>query len=68
MTVTEKLLKIFESLLKPRTIFTIAFFGTFCALILNQLEVPPILNSVVSSLLGYYYGEKTGRMNGNGNK
>ena len=59
-----RLLIIFEKILKPRTLFTIAFFGTFCYLILNQLAVPPILNSVVSGLLGYYYGEKTAVING----
>ena len=70
MEIKDTFLKICKDLLKPRTVFTIGFFGTFCFLILHQVKVPPILNSVVSGLLGYYYGEKVGiaKTNGNGNK
>ena len=59
-------MKILESLLKPRTLFTLMFFSTFCYLIVTKNPVPAILNSVVSGLLGYYYGEK--KTNGNSKK
>lgn len=60
----DRLLKIFERLLKPRTLFTFMFFGVFCYLAITKLPIPPILTSVVSGLLGYYYGEKIAKLNG----
>jgi len=62
-----KILKMIEKLVKPRTIFTGMFFGTTCYLILNNIAVPEMLNSIVSGLFGYYYGEKTKKeINNNG--
>ena len=43
---------------KPRTIFALMFYGIFCYLIIRQFEVPPTLNTIISSLLGYWYGSK----------
>lgn len=59
-----RILEIFERLFKPRTLFTFMFFGTFCYLVLTQLTVPPVLNSIISGLLGYYYGEKMAKLKG----
>jgi len=58
-------MKIIEQLLKPRTIFTFMFFGSMCFMLLKQCKVPQELNTIVSMLLGYYFGER--KANGNGN-
>ena len=47
-----------KNLLKPRTIFAFTFYMTFCYLILRQVEIPQELNTVVSVLLGHYFGLK----------
>ena len=47
-----------KDLLKPRTIFAFLFYGTFCYLIIKQVEIPDALNHVVSALLGFYFGSK----------
>ena len=48
-----------KSWTKPRTVFAAMFYVTFLYLILMGLEVPQILNSMVSTLFGFYYGQKT---------
>jgi len=53
-----------KEFLKPRTIFALMFYGTFCYLIFRQIEVPQELNSVVSILLGFYYGQKVAKKGG----
>ena len=53
--------KIVTELLKPRTLFTLMFFGTACWLIVNQLPVPEFLKNICISLLSFYYGQKVGR-------
>lgn len=45
--------------LKPRTVFATMFYSLFCWLILNKLEIPAILNTIVSTLFGYWFGNKT---------
>jgi len=52
------LYKLLDEIFKPRTIFTGIFFFSFCYLTLKQLPVPEILNTIVSTLLGYWYGSK----------
>lgn len=47
-----------QKLIKPRTLFTFMFFGTFCWLILNGKDIPSSLNSIISTLLGFYFGSK----------
>jgi len=44
--------------LKPRTVFATMFYSLFCYLILTKIEVPPILNTIVSTLFGYWSGSK----------
>jgi hypothetical protein len=44
---------------KPRTIITCAFYATFLYLILNEVNIPPALNTIVSNLFGYWFGSKT---------
>jgi len=44
--------------LKPRTVFACMFYSIFCYLILAKVEVPAILNSIVSTLFGYWFGSK----------
>jgi len=43
---------------KSRTIFTALFFGTLVYCILNKIPIPELLNTIVSTLLGYWYGQK----------
>jgi len=49
--------------MKPRTVFAAAFYLVFLYLILFQLEVPQVLNTMVSTLFGFYYGQKTKKEN-----
>ena len=48
-----------NNLLKPRTIFAALFYMTFCYLILKGVKIPPELNTIVSGLFGFYYGQRT---------
>lgn len=48
--------------LKPRTVFAALFYGTFCYLILIGTKVPPELNTIISVLMGYFFGNKTKRL------
>ena len=43
---------------KPRTIFALMFYATFCYLIIVDWVVPDILNSIVNLLMGFYFGQK----------
>ncbi len=47
-----------KEILKPRTIIAFLFYFTFCYLIFRGLEIPQELNSIVSVLMGYYFGAK----------
>lgn len=44
--------------LKPRTIFTAAFYGVFLYLVIFSLDVPDLLKEIVLWSLGVYYGSK----------
>ena len=48
-----------EDLLRPRTLITFAFYGVFLYLILKGSKIPDSLNTIISSLFGYYFGSKT---------
>ncbi len=48
----------FQSLCRPRTLFAFMFYGTFCYLVIQKLQVPANLNTIVSMLMGYYFGSK----------
>ena len=47
------------TLIKPRTIFTILFFGTTSYLVIVGLKVPEILKNIDIALLAFYFGEKS---------
>lgn len=51
--------KVLSDLLKPRTVFAFLFYGTFCFLILTEMNIPKELTSVISVLLGFYFGQKS---------
>jgi len=58
-----------KDLLKPRTIFAFMFYGVFCYLVMRQFPIPQELNTVVSVLLGFYFGNKAKKSEvGNDNK
>lgn len=52
-------LKAMNDLFKPRTLFTAMFYGVFCYLVLKNLTIPPALNTIVSTLFGYWFGSRT---------
>lgn len=56
--ILEALIQAFKEWTKPRTVYATAFYSVFIYLILNKVEVPPILNSIVSTLFGYWFGSK----------
>lgn len=43
---------------EARTLFAFMFYFTFCYLVLKKIDVPPELNTIVSSLMGYWFGQK----------
>ncbi len=57
----EREYKIIIKLLKPRTIFAFMFYGVFCYLLLNEIKIPPMLNTIVSTLMGYFFGERVNK-------
>ena len=57
--------KTIEDLLKPRTIFTGAFFFTFLYATAQGFIDPKYLVSIVTGLIGFWFGERAGkRQNG----
>ena len=44
--------------LKARTVFTAMFYATFIWLVLKRADVPPALNTIISTLFGYWFGQK----------
>jgi len=57
------------TLIKPRTVFTILFFGTTSYLIIVGLKVPELLKTIDVALLAFYFGEKSTKyINGKENK
>ena len=54
----ESIIKIVENLLKPRTIFAIMFYGTYCWLIFQKTTPPDGLTNIVLLMLAFYYGSK----------
>ena len=57
----EREYKIIIKLLKPRTIFAFMFYGVFCYLLLSEIKIPPMLNTIVSTLMGYFFGERVNK-------
>lgn len=45
-------------ILKPRTIIAMAFYMVYINLVLAQLPIPPELNTMISTLFGYWYGSR----------
>jgi hypothetical protein len=43
---------------KARTIFTMMFYGAFLYLMIKGTQVPPELNTIISTLFGYWFGQK----------
>jgi hypothetical protein len=37
------------------------FFGVACYMILKQVEVPQMLNTICSNLLGFWFGEQSAK-------
>ena len=51
-------LKVIEEILKPRTIFTMMFYAAFVYLILKGTPIPPELNTIISTLFGFWFGQR----------
>ena len=47
-----------EDLLRPRTIITFAFYGVFLYLILKGTPIPDSLNTIISTLFGFWFGSR----------
>ena len=52
---------IVEKLFTPRSIYTLMFFGTLCYMLLNDKEIPQVLNTICTALLAFYFGEKNAK-------
>lgn len=50
--------------LKPRTIFAFMFYSVFLYLILRGQNIPDPLNTIVSLLMGFYFGNKNRKEGG----
>jgi hypothetical protein len=55
----EKVIEIFAKILKPRAILTILVFGVFAQCLIEQKPIDPLLSSVMSSLMTYWFVEQT---------
>ena len=55
-----------KDLLKPRTIFAACFYFTFCYLIITNQDVPRELTTIIATLMGWYFGQRS--KNGTQNK
>lgn len=55
----QELIKILKDWTKPRTVFTFMFYSTLCYMILRGISIPDLLNTIVSTLFGYWFGSKT---------
>ena len=44
--------------MKSRTAFTFLFYGAFIYLIINKMAVPAELNTIISTLFGFWFGQK----------
>ena len=68
MTILEQIreaeLAIIKEWAKARTIFTFMFYAVFLYLILRRINVPPALNTIVSGLFGFWFGQKNTQQNG----
>ncbi len=53
------MLSILKELLKPRTIFAAMFYAAFIFLVINGKDIPDVLTSIVLTLLGFYFGQRT---------
>jgi hypothetical protein len=51
---------VMKETIKPRTIFALMFYGTFCYLVLQEKPVPESLNNIVFSLISFWFGTKVG--------
>jgi len=49
---------IIKEWVKARTVFTLLFYITFLYLILKKIEVPPELNTIISTLFGFWFGQR----------
>ena len=68
-TVIAKIVNSFLALIKPRTIYTIGFFGATIYMFVNKIIVPELLKTIDIALLAFYFGEKSAKyLNGNGHK
>jgi len=47
-----------EDLLRPRTLITFAFYGVFLYLILKGSQIPDSLNTIISTLFGFWFGSR----------
>ena len=46
---------------KPRTVFAFMFYLTACYMLLREMAIPQFLNTVCSTLLGYYFGQRSSK-------
>lgn len=54
----EIILIIVKEWVKARTVFTAMFYGVFLFCIIAKLPIPAELNTIISTLFGYWYGQK----------
>jgi hypothetical protein len=49
---------------KPRTIFTSMFYGVYLFLILRHIPIPAELNTIISTLFGFWFGQMQSKKEG----
>ncbi len=52
-------MEVIRSLFKPRTLFALLFYGTYCTLIHRGVNPPDHLINIVLVILGFYFGNKS---------
>jgi len=58
--VIDEFTDVLKEAIKPRTVFALMFYATFCWLVLNEKPIPESLNNIVFSLISFWFGTKVG--------
>ena len=52
---------------KARTVFAFMFYSSFCYIVLKEMPIPPALNTIISTLMGFYFGQSMPKQKEGGN-
>ncbi len=66
--ISEVIKDFFQALIKEwvkaRTIFTCMFYAVFLFMVVSKTPIPPELNTIISTLFGFWFGQKQTKKEG----